>query len=54
MDGIVEMLITDDFSVYKTVLSGLENYLVHIRHIHKLFYKQMVIDKIEIKDKNKR
>ncbi|MHA1251482.1 MAG: hypothetical protein ACTSRP_15940 [Candidatus Helarchaeota archaeon] len=45
------MIITDDFSIYKSVASGLKRDLIHIRHIHKLPYGCIVIDKIEIKDK---
>ena len=51
LDCPIGMLITDDFSVYKAVATGLKRDLIHVRHIHKPPYGRMVIDKIEIGDK---
>ena len=47
----VGMLITDDFSTYKGVATGLKRDLIHVRHIHQPPYGRIVIDKIEIKEK---
>jgi transposase-like protein len=47
----VGMLITDDFSTYKGVATGLKRDLIHVRHIHQPPYGRVVIDKIEIKEK---
>jgi transposase-like protein len=47
----VGMLITDDFSTYKGVATGLKRDLIHVRHIHQPPYGRVVIDKIEIIEK---
>jgi len=46
----IGMLITDDFSTYKGVATGLKRDLIHIRHIHQPPYGRIVIDKIKIKE----
>lgn len=51
LDHPTGMLITDDFSTYKGVATGLKRNLIHVRHIHKPPYGRMVIDKIEIHEK---
>jgi len=51
LDQPVRMVITDDFSTYKGVATGLERDLIHVRHIHQPPYGRIVIDKIEIKEK---
>ncbi len=51
LDHPIEMLITDDFSTYKGVATGLKRDLIHVRHIHQPPYGRIVIDKIEIKEK---
>lgn len=47
----VGMLITDDFSTYKGVATGLKRDLIHVRHIHQPPYGRIVIDKIEFTKK---
>ena len=51
LDNPVEIFITDDFSTYKGVVTGLKRDLIHVRHIHKPPYGRMVVDKIEIREK---
>lgn len=51
LDHSIEMLITDDFSTYKGVATGLKRDLIHVRHIHQPPHGRIVIDKIEIKQK---
>jgi len=51
IEGSLGILITDDFSAYKGVATGLKRDLIHVRHIHKPPYGRVVIDKIEIKGK---
>ena len=51
LDYQIGMLITDDFSTYKGVATGLKRDLIHVRHIHQPPYGRIVIDKIEIKQK---
>ena len=51
LDVQVGMLITDDFSTYKGVATGLKRNFIHVRHIHQPPYGRIVIDRIEIKEK---
>lgn len=45
----IGIIITDDFSTYKGVATGVNRDLIHVRHIHQPPYGRIVIDKIEIK-----
>lgn len=41
------VIVTDDFSTYKSVVVKLGYDLIHVRHIHKPPYGRMILDKIE-------
>jgi hypothetical protein len=51
LNKTIEILVTDDFSTYKGVATGLKRDLIHVRHIHQPPYGRIVVDKIEIKEK---
>lgn len=46
-----DLFITDDFSAYKGAMTRLKRSLVHVRHIHQPPYGRIVVDKIEIHEK---
>ena len=45
------LFITDDFSAYKGAMTGLKRNLIHVRHIHQPPYGRIVIDEIEVTNK---
>jgi len=47
----VKIFMTDDFSVYKGVATGLERDIIHVRHIHKPPHGRIVVDMIDHREK---
>jgi hypothetical protein len=46
-----KMMITDDFQVYKSVVTDLGRDMIHVRHIHSPPYGRIVVDMIEHQEK---
>ncbi|MGQ4875215.1 MAG: hypothetical protein ACP6IY_14205 [Promethearchaeia archaeon] len=51
MDEPAELFITDDFSAYKGAMTGLKRNVIHVRHIHQPPYGRIVIDEIEVNER---
>lgn len=47
----VKIFMTDDFSTYKGVATGLGRDIIHVRHIHKPPHGRIVVDMIEYREK---
>jgi len=50
--GSISILVTDDFSTYKGVATGLGYDLIHVRHVHKPPYGRICIDLIRHAEKS--